>query len=558
MHRRLAAWVCALTLAATAVVLPSAAPTVEAAAACTNWNSALTPPPTIRVLRTYGPASGKVQVVPLRAYVENVMAWEWPATYPAQALRAGAVAVKQYAWYYARKWRGGKTASGVCYDIKDTSVDQIYRPETRSASPKQLRAVAATWNLHVRRTRNGKPGRFILTGYVPGSIATCGAEKNGYRLYQKGVKACARAGMTYEQIARIYYGSTLQLTDPGRHNIAGTLNGRGDTGAVVPTAEGIDVHVRASNGAGFSAPATPDAHPTSDAATIGRVSADLDGDGDDELVSLVSDGPTSQHIEVRQPDGFGYGEPVDGLAWDSDAAGVAFVSERDGEPGIQLLTGDFDADYDDDLALVVIGDDPGTGTVQLLRSYKTYFTTITQTYAGAFEPQSSRAFAGDVTGDNRADIVLQTAIDGGLVFRVMATTTQAGYKLADPVTWYTGPDLAQAATKAILLDYTRDSRDDLVLAIDAAPGTTYRGLRSTGKAFSAATIYSSSMAFDRVKLATSDVNHDGRGDVVVYAKLPDDAAGTRLYVYRSTGTALAAAEMWLEDASLDWQTVEPY
>ncbi len=359
MHRRLAVWVCALTLAATAVVLPSATPTVEAAAACTNWKSTYAPPSTIRVLRTYGSASGKVQVVPFRAYVENVMAWEWPETYPSQALRAGAVAVKQYAWYHARKWRGGKTASGICYDVKDTSVDQIYRPETRSAGPKQLAAVVTTWNLSIRRTRKGTPGSFILTGYVPGSIATCGAEKNGYRLYQRGVKACAKAGLTYEQIARIYYGSTLQLTDPGRHNIAGTPHGRGDTGAVVPTAEGVDVHVRASTGAGFTAPATPDAHPTSDDATLGRVSADIDGDGDDELVSLVSDGPTSQHIEVRQAAGYRYGEPVEGLGWDSDAAGVAFVSERDGEPGIQLLTGDFDADYDDDLALVVSGDDPG-------------------------------------------------------------------------------------------------------------------------------------------------------------------------------------------------------
>ena len=131
------------------------------------------------------------------------------------------MAVKQYGWYYARTWRGGKTSSGACYDVKDTSVDQIYRPETRSAGPNQLKAVATTWNLSIRRTRDGTPGTFILTGYLPGSVATCGAEKNGYRLYQKGVKACANDGLTYEQIARIYYGKTLQLTDPGRHNIAG-------------------------------------------------------------------------------------------------------------------------------------------------------------------------------------------------------------------------------------------------------------------------------------------------------------------------------------------------
>jgi hypothetical protein len=405
--------------------------------------------------------------------------------------------------------------------------------------------------------RYGKPGVFILTSYGPGSIASCGAQRNGFRLYQKGVKACARAGLTYEQIARIYYGPSLQLTDPGRHNIAGPPNGRGDTGAVIPVEGGVDVHVLASNGAGFDAPPSPDRQPTDAGATLGRVSADIDGDGDDELISLVSDGPTSQHIEVRQANGYAYGDVAEPLRWDSEAAGVAWASERDGAPGIQLLAGDFDADYVDDLALVVSGDEPGSGSVQLLRSIKTAFRPIVQTFAGAFDPQSSLAFAGDVTGDNRADLVLRTETEGGLIFRVMATTS-AGYLLTGPATWYTDPNLTAAGTKTVLADYDRNSRDDLVLAIDAGSGTVYRGLRSTGRAFSAITLHSSSMAFGRVKLATSDVNHDGRGDIVVYASMPDDAPGTRLYVYRSTGIALAAGVPWLDDATLDWQTVEPY
>ena len=66
------------------------------------------------------------------------------------------------------------------------------------------------------------------------------------------------------------------------------------------------------------------------------------------------------------------------------------------------------------------------------------------------------------------------------------------------------------------------------------------------------------MDFDRVKLATSDVNRDGRGDIVVYARMPGGEPGTRLYVYRSTGSTLGAGELWLEDAGLDWQSAEPY
>ena len=485
------------------------------------------------------------------------MSWEWPETYPLQALRAGAVAVKQFGWYHARNWRGGKTAERACYDVKDTSADQIYRPETRSAGPKQLAAVVTTWNLSIRRTRNGTPGYFILTGYAPGSIATCGAEKNGYRLYQKGVKACAKAGLTYEQIARIYYGSTLQLTDPGRHNIAGRRMAAVTPARSCPPRKRVDVHVRASTGAGFTAPATPDAHPTSDDATLGRVSADIDGDGDDELVSLVSDGPTSQHIEVRQAAGYRYGEPIEGLGWDFDAAGVAFVSDATARPAVQLLTGRFRSDTTTILrsssAATTRGPAASSAALQSRRPSRP-----SPSLRRYLRPASSRAFAGDVTGDNRADIVLQTPIDGGLAYRVRPRRPRRVSSSRHPGDLVHGHRPGSGGTKAILLDYDRDSRDDLVLAIDAASGTVYRGLRSTGRPSPRPRSSARRSAFDRVKLATSDVNRDGRGDVVVYAKLPGDAAGTRLYVYRSTGTALAAAEMWLEDASLDWQTVEPY
>ena len=79
---------------------------------------------------------------------------------------------------------------------------------------------------------------------------------------------------------------------------------------------------------------------------------------------------------------------------------------------------------------------PGTGSIDLCVSSKTSFEPLVETYAGVFEPRASRAFAGDVTGDSRADIVLQTSGGDGLGLRVLVTT-ETGYLLADPVTWYT-------------------------------------------------------------------------------------------------------------------------
>ncbi len=137
-------------------VLPEIQAPAVAAPACGGWTSATTPPPTISVLRT---ATRSVDVVPFRTYVEKVMAAEWPSWYPTEALRAGAVVVKQYAWYYAMHRRAWYvTASGACYDVRDDTWDQVYAP-ARTPSASQLGAVAATW-----QTTLLKYGRFFMTG----------------------------------------------------------------------------------------------------------------------------------------------------------------------------------------------------------------------------------------------------------------------------------------------------------------------------------------------------------------------------------------------------------
>jgi hypothetical protein len=86
---------------------PADAPEASAASdTCTGWPSNSAPPEAIRVLRTTGSAAGTVQVVPFRQYVGIVIAAEWGASTPTEALRVGAVAVKQYAWYWTIVWRG--------------------------------------------------------------------------------------------------------------------------------------------------------------------------------------------------------------------------------------------------------------------------------------------------------------------------------------------------------------------------------------------------------------------------------------------------------------------
>src|SRR5664280_2654225 len=163
VKRRLAA---AALLAATIWLPTVATPPVAQAAACTGWSSTSSPPPTIRVLRT---GTGAVETVDFKTYVKVVMPAEWPSTWSQEVLRAGAVAIKQYAWYYAIHPRDG-SGTTPCYDVSDTSNDQLYSP-TRTQYANQIQAVESTWSESIT-----KGGTFVFTGYRPGTNVACGAD----------------------------------------------------------------------------------------------------------------------------------------------------------------------------------------------------------------------------------------------------------------------------------------------------------------------------------------------------------------------------------------------
>lgn len=185
----------------------SAAPAQAGSTCGTNHDSESTPPSTIRVHRT---ASDTVDIVPFREYVGIVMAsGEWPYYLPRAVLEVGATATKQYAWYYTleghhRSWY--RTADGVCYDVKDTTNDQLFRPERADVTQKQEDAIAATWGLTLR-----KNGRFFLTGYRAGEEPRCGADANGWKIYAKSAVDCANKGMDRQQIQELYLEPNLRF-----------------------------------------------------------------------------------------------------------------------------------------------------------------------------------------------------------------------------------------------------------------------------------------------------------------------------------------------------------
>lgn len=208
MHRppRLAS-----TLAVTALVAAALAPMaslapVSAAGECGTHRSETDPPPTIRVLRT---ATGAVDTVDFRTYVKNVLSREWISSWTAESLRSGAMAVKNYAWYQVIHWRGYTNAGGECFDIFDSTRDQHYDP-ARPTYPTMAAAVDATWG-----TLAHKAGRIFATYYNAGAAhEACGANANGWQMFQWGTQACGLAGMSAAQILGVYYPGVVVAAAP--------------------------------------------------------------------------------------------------------------------------------------------------------------------------------------------------------------------------------------------------------------------------------------------------------------------------------------------------------
>lgn len=176
-----------------------------AAASCSSWTSQTDPPPTIRVFRH---VTGVVETVDFRAYTKNVLSREWIGSWTAESLRSGALAVKHYAWYQVLHWRGGVNTAGECFDLRDDTYDQVYDPSKPTWSTAAA-AVDATWT-----TRVHKNGAIFPTYYNAGTAGeACGANANGWKMWQWGTQGCGLAGKTAAEIVLTYYYPGVTVTN---------------------------------------------------------------------------------------------------------------------------------------------------------------------------------------------------------------------------------------------------------------------------------------------------------------------------------------------------------
>lgn len=187
-----------------AVLIGTGALPVVAAPSAASPTAPHAYPQYIRVGRTFNtecinpPLIQRLDVVPFKDYVKNVLPYEWVASWTNASLDAGAVAVTQFAYQTAFA-QGKWSAAGYAFDVVDSACDQIYQDGPGYARTNA--AVERTWGLAM--VRNGA----WFTPYYRANEAACGG--SGNCMSQWGSEQLGLQGLTGPQILRYYYGNIV-------------------------------------------------------------------------------------------------------------------------------------------------------------------------------------------------------------------------------------------------------------------------------------------------------------------------------------------------------------
>jgi hypothetical protein len=136
-------------------------------------------------------------------YVKHVLPNEWIPSWDADALGAGAIAVKTFGHY--RTLAGHAYSGGPkCADVTDSYYDQVFDPTWSTGSTDQ--AVNATLGSVLYRDH----GIFLAQYYAGKSDDPCQRVTGTYagRMSQWGSETCAKKGFLWPDIVTTYYSST--------------------------------------------------------------------------------------------------------------------------------------------------------------------------------------------------------------------------------------------------------------------------------------------------------------------------------------------------------------
>jgi hypothetical protein len=194
---------------------------VEPKASNSRNYSDTTPPATIRVKRVN---LNRIDIVPFNDYVKHVLPNEWIPSWLPESLKAGAMAVKTYAWY----WTNFTKYPDQGFDVRDDTADQVYNPDVSYASTDNAVDAVAAW----RMTRASAIFRSHYCAGVVGdgskTDTKCG-NTTGNWLSQWGSQYWAQQGKDFNWILTYYYDKTELSNNPNQVEVIVDNGGPGFT-----------------------------------------------------------------------------------------------------------------------------------------------------------------------------------------------------------------------------------------------------------------------------------------------------------------------------------------
>ncbi|MBB6570593.1 hypothetical protein HPO96_26165 [Kribbella sandramycini] len=271
--------------------------------------------------------------------------------------------------------------------------------------------------------------------------------------------------------------------------------------------------------------------------TPARVRADSNGDGKADVTAVFDHGFGRTGIWNLTSTGSGFHPGV--MTWDT-GEGTGFSLAK-----VKPVQGDFNGDGRSDMAVFRVGAGQRMWLYPLPADGNTYLNPEASwmTSSADWSLATARVVAGDVDGDQKDDIVVQTAGSGddwqALVFR-----SSDGFRT--PVRWVrSAAGNPWSNSTPLIADVDGDGKADL-LSVRNLTGcrTTVDLYKSTGSAFGTpTTVYDSAagqVCWEKNRFAVADPDGDGRDDIVaLYELAPSEAS---VLVLRSDGSKLTRSE----------------
>ncbi len=270
-------------------------------------------------------------------------------------------------------------------------------------------------------------------------------------------------------------------------------------------------------------PAIPAGTSLDPTTSLGLAFADVNHDGRADVLRLERLGTAGYRITVALSEGGGSFAPAQ-TWWSSIGTGP------DIDPGaaVRLVAGDFEGDGLDEAGILegapgtppVVMPDGTTVTpavvpearLYLLDSTGSAFSAPRLAWSGSLDVSRAQAFAADVTGDGRADLVIASDLypvglpnppagppavgpDGAELpvgIRVLVAPALRNGTLAPLQGWADVTDTTQAQSQVAVEDVNRDGMSDVViLRATGATGSELVGLISSGTRFSRVSMWTS-------------------------------------------------------------------